>query len=121
VVIVLSSPYGDEFDPRQMAKRDGLDFHVVLHKSVPRSVVDAESADVDNLMTQIAQRTGASTLDPVDTICDSSTCPVLDANGNPLLKDDSHLRSSFVESQFDALDQFVLEPPGNGPGRHAAY
>jgi hypothetical protein len=35
----------------------------------------------------------------------------LDARGKPLLKDDSHLRSSFVRSHFDAFDRFVLLSP----------
>jgi len=108
VVIVLSSPYGKQFDPREMAKRDGLDFHVVLHRTVPRSEVESKSAGVDDLMIRVARRAGASVLDPVDTICNASTCPVLDPKGQPLLKDDSHLRSSFVASHFDAFDRFVL-------------
>ena len=108
VVIVLSSPKGEQFDPAQMAKRDGLNFHVVLHDAVPRSVVDSDRASIDDVIIQIARRTGASTLDPVDTICSSTTCPVLDVNGKPLLKDASHLRSSFVTSHFDAFDRFVL-------------
>ena len=31
-----------------------------------------------------------------------------------MLKDDSHLRSSFVESHFDAFDRFVKVSPVTG-------
>lgn len=109
VVIVLSSPFGDQFDPREMARRDGLQFHVVLPPAaVPRSAMDAERAFIDDRLIEIARRTHASVLDPLDTICTARVCPVLDPGGKPLLKDNSHLRSSFVSSHFDAFDRYVL-------------
>jgi len=111
VVIVLSSPYGKQFDPREMAQREGLSFRVRLPGPVPRHKVDADAAFIDDRLTEIAARTGATILDPLDTICGPMTCPTLDAQGKPLLKDDSHLRSSFVESHFDAFDRFVMADP----------
>jgi hypothetical protein len=108
VVIVLSSPFGDQFDPREMARRDGLQFHVVLPQAVPRSAIDSERAFIDDRLIEIARRAHASVLDPLDTLCTARVCPVLDAAGKPLLKDNSHLRSSFVSSHFDAFDRYVL-------------
>jgi len=107
VVIVLSSPYGKQFDPREMAQRDGWGFRVHLPGPVSRQAVDSDSAFIDDRLKEIAQRTHASILDPRDTICSPTACPTLDARGKPLLKDDSHLRSSFVQSHFDAFDRFV--------------
>ena len=65
-------------------------------------------------MATIDQRTHASVLDPRDTICSTATCPTLDSRGKPLLKDDSHLRSSFVRSHFDAFDRYVVLGPAIG-------
>lgn len=110
VVIVLSSPHGKVFDPRAMARRDGWGFRVQLPPPISRQAVDSESAFIDDRLTAIARRTGASVLDPLDTICGPHTCPTLDAHGKPLLKDETHLRSSFVRSQFDAFDDFVRLP-----------
>jgi peptidoglycan/LPS O-acetylase OafA/YrhL len=107
VVIVLSSPYGKQFDPREMAQRDGWGFRVHLPGPVSRQAVDSDSAFIDDRLKEIAQRTHASVLDPRDTICSPTACPTLDSRGKPLLKDDSHLRSSFVQSHFDAFDRFV--------------
>ena len=112
VVIVLSSPYGKQFDPREMARREGWTFRVRLPGPVSRQAVDSDSAFIDDRLRAIAQRTRATVLDPRDTICDSTTCPTLDSHGEPLLKDDSHLRSSFVRSHFDAFDRFVVPTPG---------
>ena len=111
VVIVLSSPYGKQFDPREMAQRDGWGFRVRLPAPVSRRAMDSDSAFIDDRLKEIAQRTHASVLDPRDTICGSATCPTLDSRGKPLLKDDSHLRSSFVRSHFDAFDRFVVPSP----------
>jgi hypothetical protein len=114
VVIVLSSPYGKQFDPREMAQRDGLSFRVRLPGPVPREAVDSDSAFIDDRLKEIAQRTHATVLDPRDTICSTTTCPTLDSQGMPLLKDDSHLRSSFVRSHFDAFDRFITPSPEPG-------
>ncbi|MBV8806512.1 MAG: acyltransferase, partial [Sinobacteraceae bacterium] len=109
VVIVLSSPVGDEFDPRGMVRRDGMNFTVVLPRAaVPRSAISSESAFIDERIRQIAVRAGATVLDPLDTLCPSAECPILDSEGKPVLRDYSHLRSSFVRSHFDAFDQYVL-------------
>ena len=112
VVIVLSSPYGKQFDPREMAQREGWTFRVRLPGPVSRQAVDSDSEFIDDRLRSIAYRTRATVLDPRDTICDSTTCPTLDSHGEPLLKDDSHLRSSFVRSHFDAFDRFVVPTPG---------
>ena len=120
VVIVLSSPYGKQFDPREMAQRDGWGFRVRLPGPVSRQAVDSDSAFIDDRLKEIAQRTGASVLDPRDTICSTVTCPTLDSRGKPLLKDDSHLRSSFVRSHFDAFDRFVVPSPAtDSPAAHS--
>jgi hypothetical protein len=108
VVIVLSSPYGKQFDPREMAQRDGWGFRVRLPGPMSRQAMDSSSAFIDNRLKEIAQRTHASVLDPRDSICSSVTCPTLDSQGKPLLKDDSHLRSSFVRTHFEAFDRFVV-------------
>jgi hypothetical protein len=94
-----------------MAQRDGLGFRVHLPGPVSRQALDADAAYIDDRLIEIAKRTHASVLDPLDTICSRTECPTLDSRGKPLLKDDSHLRSSFVQSHFDAFDRFVMVNP----------
>jgi len=107
VVIVGSSPRGPWFNPRTMVRKEGLDFVVTPHSNASLAEVRAQTAVVDARLRGIAERTGATLVDPMDTICSATECPALDAAGNPLYKDESHLRSSVVRERFDALDPFV--------------
>ena len=112
VVIVLSGPRGSMFDPRAMVARKGLDFELAVSPPVPRSRVKAMNDFVDQPLRDIAARVGATIIDPVDLLCSPSTCPTTDGQGNPLFKDDSHLRTSVVRQRFDALDSYVFAAPG---------
>lgn len=109
VVILLSSPFGDAFDPVEMVRRSGLSFQVNPSPAdVPRSEIYSESRFVDEQIRQIALRTHATVLDPLETICSAEKCPVFDSNGDPIMRDSSHLRSSWVQRHFEALDRYVL-------------
>jgi len=111
VVIILSSPRGADFDPRKWVQRAGwFDFHVHIDRSaVPLSEAMATSNEIDARLEAIARRVGATVVEPVDSICTVHGCPTIDAAGNPLFKDDTHLRASFVRDRFDALDRFVYD------------
>ena len=111
VVIVLSGPRGSMFDPRAMVVRNGLDFDLDVSPPVPRSRVKAMNDFVDQPLREIAARVDATVIDPVDLLCSPTTCPTTDDQGNPLFKDDSHLRTSVVRRGFDALDRYVFLAP----------
>lgn len=115
VVIVLSGPYGRAFDPGTMVARNGLDFALNVAAAVPRSRVVAMNAHVDEPLRAIAARVGATLVDPADTLCTAAVCPTTDRERNPLFKDSSHLRTSFVRSRFDALDRFVYAGDAGSP------
>jgi peptidoglycan/LPS O-acetylase OafA/YrhL len=107
VYLVLSSPRGEEFDPRSMAKRVGLDFEVHIGSPVPRSEVAASTAAIDERLERVAASAGAAIIDPKDYLCDESFCQVADEAGRPLYKDESHLRASTVRDRFTAFDELV--------------
>jgi hypothetical protein len=107
VYLVLSSPRGEQFDPRGMAKRVGLNFEVHIAEPVPRAEVAARTARIDARLERIAARAGAQVIDPKDYLCDQYSCPVADEGGRPLYKDESHVRSSTVRERFTAFDRFV--------------
>jgi peptidoglycan/LPS O-acetylase OafA/YrhL len=109
VFVVLSSPRSERFDPTRMAERVGLGFEVHVSEPVPRSEIVARTADMDDRLKEIAARAGVGLIDPVDAICDPLACAVVDHDGKPLYKDDSHLRPGVVRARFTAFDEYVLD------------
>jgi hypothetical protein len=69
-----------------------------------------------NRLRRIAARTGAVVIDPVEHLCDSVQCRVVDVEGRPIYKDDNHLRSSFVRDRATFMD-VVLSPESTPPVR----
>jgi len=107
VVILLSSPRNEDLDPKRLLYRDGLTWREREVPKVPLQVVDAESAQVDAVVRGIAERTGASLLDPSDWLCGKQYCPPVDERGRPIYVDGSHVRASIMRERIDALDRFV--------------
>ena len=114
VALILNAPVGDEFNPRSMVIRDGLDLNLVMSPPQARSRITAMNMPVNAPLLEIAARTGAKVVDPVDVVCSPETCPTTDDDGRPLYKDHSHFRASFVRENFDVLDQFVVFETGPG-------
>ena len=107
VVIVLSSPRGESFSPREMVTRDGFSFSVTIPPPVPRAQAVADNTFIDDRLKEIARRVGAELLDPMDQLCTATECPTIDSEGNPLFMDETHLRSSTVVDHFSAFDRYV--------------
>lgn len=107
VVIILSLPRGEPFDPRNMVDRIGFSYQVKLNPPVLRTQIVAANAFVDDQLKSIAQRVGADVVDPMNTFCTPLRCPTTTDDGRPLFMDGSHLRSSIVLENFDALDRYV--------------
>jgi SGNH domain (fused to AT3 domains) len=108
VVLVLSSPRGDAFDPKSVIHRDGLKVQVrAAFARVPRSEVAAVSRPIDERLRRIAAAVGASVVDPSDWLCTASHCPAADESGRPMYKDRSHLRASAARERFAAVDGYV--------------
>lgn len=65
------------------------------------------AAPINARLIRLANNTGAHYIDPADYLCTKGKCPLIDAEGRPLYKDESHLRPGTVASNrckwFDAL------------------
>jgi hypothetical protein len=108
VVIVLSSPRGDAFDPKSIIERDGLAVAVRGPlPAVPRKEIAALVSPIDERLRRIAVAVGAALIDPADWLCTESVCPSADEHGRPLYKDESHLRASVARERFPAVDRYV--------------
>ena len=56
--------------------------------------VEAATATMDERLKALASRLGLETIDPLDYVCDRTTCPAIDGDGDPIYLDISHLRAS---------------------------
>ena len=109
VVLVLSSPRGDAFDPKSVIERDGMTVQVRQPLGrVARSELVQVTSPVDSRLIAIAAAAGASVIDPTEWLCSAAFCPAADERGRPLYRDDSHLRASVVRERFSAVDKFVF-------------
>jgi peptidoglycan/LPS O-acetylase OafA/YrhL len=112
VVIVLSSPRGETLNPRRLIERTVTG---IRHRDLPPLTLAAFKATVagmDERIAAIATRAGAQLIDPSRLLC-TTICPAVDAQGNFIYVDDSHLRASFVRDRFTMLDSLVMAEAGN--------
>ena len=107
VVLVLSSPRGPSVDPARLIDRRTLFWIERPAVPVTRTQLHGVVAAVDARILEVARTVGAEVVDPFDWLCGPESCPVMTANGEPIFKDDSHLRASFVRDHVPMLDRFV--------------
>jgi len=108
VVLILSSPRGNAFSPKSVIERDWTGIRISHSLApVPRSKLREVTGPIDQRLQHLAERAGASIVDPTQWLCQESACPAADADGKPLYKDDSHIRASVARSRLRALDDFL--------------
>jgi len=137
VYLVLGIPVGADLDPRSMIQRTIMPpgFRVVI-SSPKRSEVAPAIEPVRSRLVKIAQATGASVIDPMQSLCDEATCSAVSPKGEPVYHDWFNLSPSYVRENVRFLDGTVLDPEsvsvaqmpsptakavnGGGPGQQAS-
>jgi peptidoglycan/LPS O-acetylase OafA/YrhL len=108
VYIILNSPIGSELNPRNMILRDvfhgGFQIHTAL---LERSMVMQQFAPVNAKIREAGEHVGAIIIDPIKTLCDEKTCPLVTKDGEPIYKDEVHLRPYYVKDHVLFLDKIV--------------
>jgi len=111
VVLMLSSPRGDAFDPKSVIQREWMTVQVREPLGrVPRNELVQLTSPIDSRLVAIAAAAGASVIDPAEYLCSKAFCPAADERGRPLYRDGSHLRASYVRERFSAVDRFIFVP-----------
>ena len=111
VYLLLSSPIGNEFDPRLMTNRSLKDFPNVI--SVNAAAVSLEYlmdkyGFIRNDLKNMANALGIKSIDPIEYLCTDSICPVISSNGDPINSDPNHLNPFFVRANAKFIDQTVM-------------
>jgi peptidoglycan/LPS O-acetylase OafA/YrhL len=116
VVVVTSSPRGYEFDPSRMADRSRIIPRYKPSEPVPLAQLRTFLYPIESRIRAAAQTGGAELLDPDQWLCDATACPAVDANGQPMYSNASHIRATVTRERAIGLDQFVLIDPGTSGG-----
>lgn len=113
VYIVLAGPMDRKLDPMARIRRTVLPpgFEVRAIPAPTKLEIQARFGGIEALLRQIASDTGAHIIDPMDALCDRTTCPALTANGEPIYLDTGHLRPSFMRASASFVDETVWPLP----------
>jgi hypothetical protein len=120
VYLLLSSPSAIVFDPARMLERGALGdrwrlllgdrtWNAHQNRTISRATFSQQLQPRMSEFAALAQRAGATVLDPLDWLCDGDACPYLVA-GVPLYNDASHLRPWAVERRALFIDRILAAP-----------
>jgi peptidoglycan/LPS O-acetylase OafA/YrhL len=108
VVLVLNLPVDPRLAPDYLVQRTWRGFSVRAD-GVPRAEVVANLGPALAKLRAAGESAGAIVVDPMDTLCDASTCTALSAEGRPRYVDGAHLTADFAREHATYLD--VAIPP----------
>lgn len=112
VYLILNIPTGNELDPKNIiSKRNILNFPDVFQipvkdSGIERAELDKKYGMVQHDLEQIAIKSGAIPIKPMDFLCQKK-CKSLDADGSPMYKDGCHLRPSYIRTGGFFIDKTV--------------
>jgi peptidoglycan/LPS O-acetylase OafA/YrhL len=108
VYLVLSIPTGNSIDPKHMFIRFPFSNLEKVKKGISRADLVKKHSDINNRLKDIGTRVGAIVIDPLDALCNRTFCPATTDEGDPVYKDDGHLRTSYVVKNISYLDETIL-------------
>jgi peptidoglycan/LPS O-acetylase OafA/YrhL len=110
LIVLTSSPRGNDFDPYQMVERRSLVPRARSVAPISRAALASSFSPIDDRIRAAAEKAGAEILDPMDWFCDGPVCRPQDSAGDPISTDGIHIRASVVRERASALDQFIVTP-----------
>jgi peptidoglycan/LPS O-acetylase OafA/YrhL len=106
VFILSSSPASPKFNPHGMFRRFS-GFEISRFFAVDKIEFNQFIAPVEDKLTQIATRSGAAVIRPVDYLCNIDVCPAIDDDGSPMYKDEQHLRPASAVKRAVFVDAML--------------
>jgi peptidoglycan/LPS O-acetylase OafA/YrhL len=107
VYVVLSSPRGRDMEPQRMVERSLWTWPDYSPGPRTRDQLKSVVREYDEQIERIAREAGAEIIDPFDSLCQGDQCPVMAADGLPVLIDESHLRASYVRQNIHFFDRIL--------------
>jgi peptidoglycan/LPS O-acetylase OafA/YrhL len=109
VILVLNIPTGPEIDPKEMVRRTLFPIGFSINKNGLSTSAFTLFNDrfLRPQMKLLAARQGVRVIDPMDFLCERGVCPSLESDGEPIYKDDAHLRPTYVRRNVKFLDETI--------------
>ena len=113
VYIVLIGPVDEKLDPLSRIRRTVLSpgFQAIDVPSPTKQEILGKYGGIQVTLKQIASDTGAIIIDPMNTLCDHTTCPAVTAHGEPMYVDSGHQRPSYVRENARFVDETLFPLP----------
>lgn len=108
VFVILNIPTGTELDPKYMALRGYRHLLSIRDGGVKRESIDSVYEQVQSDLKKIAELNDAIVISPIDYLCTSTICPSLDGSGEPIYKDSTHLRPTYVRKNALFIDETMI-------------
>lgn len=106
VFLVLNIPISNALDPKYMVKRDLQAFPRVFsiqNGGIARADLEVAYGKIQSDLARVAIDAGAVVINPMDSLC-TSHCMGIDTEGEPIYRDFTHLRPSYVRRHADFMD-----------------
>lgn len=111
VYLVLNIPTGKQFDPKFMVVR-GLEYfpHFISLRDggLSRQSINRQYGKIQDDLRRIAESSGAKVVSPMDFVCDSIMCLSVEEDGEPIYKDATHLRPTYVREKAYFIDNLLI-------------
>ncbi|MNV06667.1 O-acetyltransferase OatA [compost metagenome] len=107
VYLVLNIPSDRKLSPKNMIRRDLMSFPRVLSirtDSISRADLEKAYGQVQEDLARVGAAAGAKIIKPIDFLC-SDDCPSVGTDGQPMYKDSSHLRPTYVRQNAYFIDE----------------
>lgn len=111
ILIVSNIPTSSDIDPRYMIKRSFSyeAFKIDEGRFIRKSELDQKYGEISKKIEEIAKENRVSLVDPTKSLCQNDICPAFDDLGNPIYRDEAHIRNQFIKDKIDFLDFIVLD------------
>jgi peptidoglycan/LPS O-acetylase OafA/YrhL len=107
VYLVLNIPMGPAINPKNLVRRSlsSLGFEVNKGGMTKSDLLAKHNyGDIRRRLLDVAKRSGATAVDPLDYLCVENVCPSVTEDGEPIYKDGAHIRPFYARTQVRFLD-----------------
>ena len=106
VFVILDNPVGKAFSPIASVSGDRLFGYkyLAMDRGVPITIDPA-----NQILTEIAIEAGATVIDPATMLLHNGRYRALDNNGEPVFKDNNHIRPHYIIEHATFIDELVWD------------